>query len=124
MKANQPSYSYIGKAAPRIEGEKKVSGQALYTADHLMAGTVWGKVLRSPYPHARITRVNTDRAKAYPGVLAVLTAADIPAVLTGRRLRDMPQLRGAAKAARLGQTDEIFEPLGFHAGRLCSFGMD
>jgi CO/xanthine dehydrogenase Mo-binding subunit len=92
MKANQPSYSYIGKAAPRIEGEKKVSGQALYTADHLMAGTVWGKVLRSPYPHARLTRVNTDRAKAHAGVLAVLTAADIPDVLTGRRLRDMPML--------------------------------
>ena len=91
-KAKQPSYSYVGKPAPKIEGEKKVTGQALYTADYVLPGTLWGKVLRSPYPHARITRVNTDRAKAYPGVLAVLTAADIPAVLTGRRLRDMPML--------------------------------
>ena len=91
-KAKQPSYSSIGKSAPRIEGEKKVSGQALYTADHLLPGTVWGKVLRSPHAHARITRVNTERAKAHPGVLAVLTAADIPDVLTGRRLRDMPML--------------------------------
>ena len=91
-KANQPSYSYIGKSAPKIEGEKKVTGQALYTADHVLPGTVWGKVLRSPYPHARITRVNTDRARAHDGVLAVLTAADIPDVLTGRRLRDMPML--------------------------------
>ena len=91
-KLKQPSYSYVGKPAPKIEGEKKVTGQALYTADYVLPGTLWGKVLRSPYPHARITRVNTDRAKAYPGVLAVLTAADIPAVLTGRRLRDMPML--------------------------------
>ena len=49
-------------------------------------------MLRSPYPHARIRGMDTERAKAHPGVLAVLTAADIPAVLTGRRLRDMPML--------------------------------
>ncbi|HEY7559893.1 MAG TPA: xanthine dehydrogenase family protein molybdopterin-binding subunit [Candidatus Binatia bacterium] len=91
-KAQSPSFSYVGKSAPRIEGQQKVSGQALYTADHLLPGTVWGKVLRSPYPHARIARVDTERATAYPGVLAVLTAADIPDVLTGRRLRDMPML--------------------------------
>ncbi|HSE87732.1 MAG TPA: xanthine dehydrogenase family protein molybdopterin-binding subunit [Candidatus Binatia bacterium] len=93
-KANPPAYSYVGKSAPRIEGEKKVCGQALYTADHVLPGTVWGKVLRSPYPHARIMRVNSERAKAHAGVLAVLTAADIPEVLTGRRLRDMPMLAG------------------------------
>jgi CO/xanthine dehydrogenase Mo-binding subunit len=91
-KSKSPSYSYVGKSAPRIEGEKKVSGQALYTADHLMPGTVWGKVLRSPHAHARITRIDTARAKAHPGVLAVLTAAELPDVLTGRRLRDMPML--------------------------------
>jgi carbon-monoxide dehydrogenase large subunit len=85
-------YSSVGKSAPRIEGAQKVSGQTLYTADHLLAGTLWGKVLRSPYAHARITRVDTERAKAHRGVLAVLTAADIPDVLTGRRLRDMPML--------------------------------
>lgn len=92
IKTKQLSYSSIGKSAPRIEGAKKVTGQALYTADHLLPGTVWGRVLRSPYPHARIKRVNTVRAKAHAGVLAVLTAADIPDVLTGRRLRDMPML--------------------------------
>ena len=92
IKVKQPSYSSIGKSAPRIEGAKKVSGAALYTADHLLPGTIWGKVLRSPYAHARIIRLDTERAKAHPGVLAVLTAADIPPVLTGRRLRDMPML--------------------------------
>ncbi len=91
-KTKSRKYSSIGKSAPRIEGQRKVTGQALYTADHLLPGAVWGKVLRSPYAHARIKRVDTDRAKAHPGVLAVLTAADIPDVLTGRRLRDMPML--------------------------------
>ena len=92
QKVKQQSFSSIGKPAPRIEGLQKVSGKALYTADNLFPGTIWGKVLRSPYPHAHIVRVDTSRAKSQPGVLAVLTAADIPNVLTGRRLRDMPML--------------------------------
>src|SRR5262245_39905528 len=53
---------------------------------------IWGKVLRSPYPHARIVNIDPARAKNHPGVLAVLTAGDIPNVLTGRRLQDMPML--------------------------------
>jgi CO/xanthine dehydrogenase Mo-binding subunit len=89
---SKQTYSSIGKSAPKIEGVQKVSGQARYTADHLLPGTMWGKVLRSPYPHARVVSLDTSRAKAQPGVLAVLTAADIPDVLTGRRLRDMPIL--------------------------------
>jgi CO/xanthine dehydrogenase Mo-binding subunit len=88
------SFSSVGKPAPRVEGVEKVSGKALYTADHLLPGTVWGKALRSPYPHARIRRVDTSRAKSQPGVMAVVTAADIPNVLTGRRLQDMPMLAG------------------------------
>ncbi|MGH7928795.1 MAG: xanthine dehydrogenase family protein molybdopterin-binding subunit, partial [Candidatus Binatia bacterium] len=92
-KRNRPNrYSSIGMPAPRIEGADKVSGKARYTADNLLPGTIWGKVLRSPYAHARITRVGTTRAEAHPGVLAVLTAANVPEVLTGRRLRDMPIL--------------------------------
>ena len=93
-KVKAPTFSSIGKSAPKIEGVQKVSGQARYTADYLLPGTIWGKVLRSPYPHARIVRMDTSRAKAQPGVMAVLTAADIPNVLTGRRLRDMPMLGG------------------------------
>src|ERR1700757_95768 len=93
-KVKAQTFSSIGKPAPKIEGVEKVSGKALYTADHLLPGTIWGKALRSPYPHARIVRVDTSRAKALPGVMLVLTAADIPNILTGRRLRDMPMLGG------------------------------
>ncbi len=93
-KRKRQTFSSIGKAALRIEGAQKVSGQALYTADNLLPGTIWGKVLRSPYPHARIARMDTSRAKSHLGVMAVLTAVDIPGVLTGRRLRDMPMLAG------------------------------
>ena len=91
-KGTQERFSIVGKSAPRIEGRHKVSGTALYTADKLLPGMIWGKVLRSPYAHARIIHIDTARARSYPGVLAVLTAADVPNVLTGRRLRDMPIL--------------------------------
>ena len=91
-KVKPESFSSIGKPAPKIEGLQKVSGTALYTADHLIPGTIWGKVLRSPYAHARIVRVDASRVKSRPGVMAVITAADIPDLLTGRRLRDMPML--------------------------------
>jgi CO/xanthine dehydrogenase Mo-binding subunit len=85
-------FSSVGKPAPRIEGTRKVSGKALYTADTQLPDMIWGKVLRSPYPHARIVRIDPSRAKSQPGVLAVLSASDIPNVLTGRRLQDMPML--------------------------------
>ncbi len=86
------AFSSIGKPIPRIEGIKKVTGNAIYTADQKLPGVIWGKALRSPYPHARVLSIDISRAKSLPGVLAVLTARDVPDVLTGRRLRDMPIL--------------------------------
>ena len=56
----------VGKPALRIDGNYKVSGKALYTGDNLLPGMIWGKVLRSSYPHARIVRIDTARARAYP----------------------------------------------------------
>jgi CO/xanthine dehydrogenase Mo-binding subunit len=53
---------------------------------------IWGKALRSPLPHARIVRIDTSKAEGMPGVLAVLTAADLPDLLIGRRVYDMPVL--------------------------------
>lgn len=55
-------------------------------------GLVWGKALRSPAPHARIVGIDTASARALPGVLAVLTARDLPNALVGRRMCDMPVL--------------------------------
>src|SRR5205823_12637641 len=50
------SFAAIGQPVPQEEGPEKVSGQALYAADLLLPGMLWGKVLRSPYPHAHIVR--------------------------------------------------------------------
>ena len=86
------SYTVIGQPAPRFDGPLKVTGQAQYSADVVLPGTLWVKVLRSPFPHARITRIDNSQAKAMPGVHAVLTGADTRGVLYGRRLRDVPVL--------------------------------
>ncbi len=86
------SFTVIGKPVGRVEGPDKVSGTARYAADQLPPGVIWGKCHRSPLPHARIVRIDTSKARAYPGVLAVLTAADLPDVLVGRVMFDMPVL--------------------------------
>jgi CO/xanthine dehydrogenase Mo-binding subunit/aerobic-type carbon monoxide dehydrogenase small subunit (CoxS/CutS family) len=67
----------IGHSVPRVDALEKVTGRARYVTDLVMAGMAYAKVLRSPYPHARITRVDAMRARARPGVLAVLTGADL-----------------------------------------------
>src|SRR5262245_25320124 len=68
----------VGVPTAQVEGPAKVAGRAVYTADVLLPGILWGKILRSPYPHARILRIDTSAALALPGVHAVLTAADLP----------------------------------------------
>ncbi|MGH7834661.1 MAG: xanthine dehydrogenase family protein molybdopterin-binding subunit [Candidatus Binatia bacterium] len=85
-------FSVIGRATPRMEGPDKVRGYVAYAADQIFPRMVWGKTVRSALPHARIIRVDTSKARAYPGVLAVLTAEDVPDVLVGRQLQDTPVL--------------------------------
>ena len=85
-------FSSVGTPVIRLDGEPKVTGATRYTADHFLPGMIWGKCLRSPLPHARIRRIDVQRAKKLKGVFAVLTAADLPARLTGIILKDMPVL--------------------------------
>ena len=86
------AYHVIGTAAPRVDGVAKTTGAARYAADTDLPGMLWMKALRSPYPHARIIRIDTSRARRLTGVHAVLTGADVAGVLYGRRLRDVPAL--------------------------------
>jgi CO/xanthine dehydrogenase Mo-binding subunit len=86
------SYQIIGQPVPRIDNTGKVTGESRYTSDILLPGTLWAKTLRSPYPHARIVRIDTSRAERAPGVGAVLTGADVRGILYGRRYRDISVL--------------------------------
>jgi carbon-monoxide dehydrogenase large subunit len=82
----------VGHPMGRIEGPEKVGGKTLYTADIQLPGILWGRCLRSPHSHARIVRVNTEKAKKVTGVLAVLTGADLPPFRVGLSLQDIPVL--------------------------------
>jgi CO/xanthine dehydrogenase Mo-binding subunit len=68
---------WIGQRTIRPDGVDKVTGRAAFAADTTMPGMIWGKILRSPHPHARIKSINTAKAEALPGVKAVVTARDV-----------------------------------------------
>lgn len=70
----------VGQRVPRLEGAEKVSGAAAYTSDVALPGQLTALVLRSPYPRARIRRIDVSRAQAAPGVHAVLTHENAPAI--------------------------------------------
>lgn len=69
---------WIGQSTNRPDGIDKVTGSAQYAADFTMPGMVWGKVLRSPHAHAVIKKIDTSKAEAMNGVLAVMTGEDFP----------------------------------------------
>jgi len=79
----------VGQRISRVEGVEKATGTALFATDVKFAGMLYGKVLRSPLPHARILHVDTSRAERLPGVRAVATGKDLKAVY-GRCIQDQP----------------------------------
>jgi len=70
----------VGRRVRKVDGTKLVTGRTAFTDDFEMPGMLIGKILGSPHAHARITRIDTRRAKALPGVHAVLTYQDVPRV--------------------------------------------
>ena len=71
-------YKVVGTRPIRHDGTDKVTGRAKYGADFQAAGLLQGKVLRSPHAHARIKSIDASKALALPGVMAVVTAKDMP----------------------------------------------
>ena len=83
----------VGDSPPRPDGNLKVRGEFAYSSDLWMDAMLWGATLRSPHAHARVTRLETARALALPGVFAVLTHEDVPgANAYGLEHRDQPVL--------------------------------
>lgn len=76
-------FKHIGTRSVRPDGIEKVTGQANYGADHSLPGMLWGKVLRSPHAHARITSIDLSGALALPGVHAAITAEVFPDLKAG-----------------------------------------
>jgi 4-hydroxybenzoyl-CoA reductase alpha subunit len=76
-------FSVVGQPLPKIDAWGKVTGDTRYADDLVLPRMAFGKLLRSPHAHARITRIDTTRAKPVPGVYAVITGADLPRVKFG-----------------------------------------
>jgi len=74
-------YSVIGKRLPRIDAIEKATGTAKYLGDLKIPGMLYGKILRSPYAHAKILRVDTSKAESLKGVRAVVTGKDTQGLL-------------------------------------------
>jgi len=83
-------HKVVGKRLPRVDAHGKVTGKAVFGADFTLPGALIGRVFRSTEPHARIVAIDTSRAAKVPGVRALITAAETPAVLYGGSVKDEP----------------------------------
>ena len=72
------TYAVIGTPRPKVDAYAKVTGRALYADDIMLPRMLYGRILRSPHAHARILSIDTHRALALPGVVAILTGEDLP----------------------------------------------
>ncbi|MET0502996.1 MAG: xanthine dehydrogenase family protein molybdopterin-binding subunit [Candidatus Binatia bacterium] len=106
----------VGRPTPRVEGELKVTGKALYSADLNLPDTLWGKVLRSPISYGRIKSIDVSKAWQVPGVKAVITGQDVAGLRIGRCIYDTPVLAdgvvrfiGEKVAAVAAETEEAAE---------------
>lgn len=87
-----PELKVVGQSVPRVDAWAKVTGAAQFTGDLVIPGMAYGKILRSPLPHARITRIDAQSAAALPGVVTVLAGQDVLDIdpYYGHAIKDRP----------------------------------
>lgn len=85
-------FTTVGRPIPKLDAIDKVTGRHRYPLDVMLPGMLWAKVLRSPYPHARIRNIEVKAAEALPGVVAVLTWRDLPRKRVGNVIKDQEVL--------------------------------
>jgi xanthine dehydrogenase molybdenum-binding subunit len=95
-------FSVVGKRITQVDAAAKATGAARYTVDLKLPGMLIGRVLHSPYPHAKIKKIDKSKAEKLPGVEAVITIDDTPKILWARSFRDLPM----APSGSLQQSDE------------------
>ena len=78
----------VGKSYPQIDAMQKAMGKTKFVTILVLPGMLYGRTLRSPYPHANIKNIDTSKAKALRGVKAVATYADTPGIKFGPRAKD------------------------------------
>ena len=85
----------------------KVTGKAKYAEDYRADGMLFAKLLLSPMPHARITRIDTSAALAMPGVRAILTADDLPGAQSGGTLGE--NVQASMQGERVLTMEPVYE---------------
>jgi CO/xanthine dehydrogenase Mo-binding subunit len=90
----------VGKRIPKLNAGDRVTGRAVYIQDLKVPGMLHGKILRSKYPHARIVRIDTSRAKKVLGVRAIITAEDVPRIYFGFMKDQTPLKAGKVRSYR------------------------
>jgi CO/xanthine dehydrogenase Mo-binding subunit len=81
-------YRVVGHSLPQIDARERASGAAEFVSDIKLPGMLHGRILRSPYPHARILHIDTSKARRLTGVKAVVTSEDTPKIPFGPRTDD------------------------------------
>jgi CO/xanthine dehydrogenase Mo-binding subunit len=90
----------VGKRIPKIDAVDKATGRAQYIQDMKLPGMLYGKILYSKFPHARILKIDTSKARALPGVRAVITGEDIPEIKMGVYKDNRPLKSGKVRSYR------------------------
>ena len=90
----------IGKRIPKLDAEEKVTGKAIYIHDLKFPGMLYGKILYSPHPHAKILKIDTSKAEKLSGVKAVLTGYNIPSIKFGFYKDNVPLKAGKVRSLR------------------------
>ena len=85
---------FVGQSATRVDARAKVTGEANYPGDLVMEGMLQAKILFAGRPHARVLQIDTSEAETVPGVVAILTAGDVPVNEYGLQTADQPVLCG------------------------------
>jgi len=114
-KGRSKMLKYVGKSEKRVDGIKKVTGYVRYTDDLKLSGTLYARIKKSPYPHAKILRIDVSKAKKLPGVKAIISGKDVP-IRVGLYLEDKTFLAidkvrfiGEPVAAVAAESEEIAE---------------
>jgi 4-hydroxybenzoyl-CoA reductase alpha subunit len=92
----------VGERIPILDGKEKVTGEAKYAADLKFPHMLYGKILRSPHPHAKILNIDISKAKKVPGVKAVITTKDTPQKKWGAFIEDQT-IFGVDKVRYIGE---------------------
>ena len=96
----------IGRSAPRLTAQARVTGTARYTSDIDLPGMLEARVLRSPHANARLVSIDLDAARSVAGVHSVVGPGDVPLYDDEQVLTDEPAYAGAAVAAVAAETVE------------------